>query len=51
MAFLTSFLHYFIQFIIFAAVAVAGVFAGKKLRQRKDAKTAAEESAQVNVEK
>ena len=38
MTFLASFLQYFIIMIILAAVAAAGVFAGKKLRDNKDAK-------------
>ena len=42
MAFLASFLQYAIIMVILAAIAVAGVFAGKALRARKDAKTAAE---------
>ncbi len=41
-AFLGSFLQYVIVMVILAAVAVGGVFAGKKLRERKDAKLAAE---------
>ena len=41
MAFLASFLQYAIIMVILAAIAVAGVFAGKALRARKDAKTAA----------
>ena len=41
MAFLSSFLQYFIIMVILAAVAVAGVFTGKKLRANKDAKNAA----------
>lgn len=40
MAFLASFLQYAIIMVILAAIAVAGVFAGKALRARKDAKTA-----------
>ena len=40
MAFLSSFLEYFIIMVILAAVAAAGVFAGKKLRDNKDAKDA-----------
>ena len=40
-AFLGSFLQYLIVMILLAAIGVAGVFAGKKLRERKDAKTAA----------
>lgn len=42
MAFLASFLQYAIIMVILAAIAVAGVFTGKALRARKDAKTAAE---------
>ena len=38
MAFITSFLQYFIIMVILAGVAVAGVFTGKKLRDNKDAK-------------
>ena len=41
MVFLASFLQYFIIMVLLAAIAVAGVFAGKKLRDRKDAKNAA----------
>ena len=41
MAFLASFLQYFIIMVILAAVAVAGVFVGKKLRDNKDAKNSA----------
>lgn len=42
MAFLASLLQYVITLAILVAVAVLGVFTGKKLRDRKDAKTAAE---------
>lgn len=42
MAFLASFLQYAIIMVILAAIGVGGVFAGKALRARKDAKTAAE---------
>ncbi len=38
--FLTSLLQYAVKFVLFAAVAVAGVFIGKALRDRKDAKSA-----------
>ncbi len=41
-AILGSFLQYVIVMIILAAVGVGGVFAGKKLRERKDAQTAAQ---------
>ncbi|MBO5247075.1 MAG: vanadium nitrogenase [Eubacterium sp.] len=40
MAILGSFFKYLIVMVILAAVGLAGVFAGKKLRERKDAKTA-----------
>ena len=46
MAFLNSFVEYFITMVVMAAIAVAGVFAGKKLRDRKDAKKAAENQAE-----
>ena len=42
MAFLASFIQYAVKFIIFAAVAVCGLFIGKKLRDRKDADAPAE---------
>lgn len=38
MAFLGSFLQYAIIMVILAAIALAGFFAGKKLRENKDAK-------------
>ncbi len=38
--FLTSLLQYAVKFVLFAAVAVAGVFIGKALCDRKDAKSA-----------
>lgn len=42
MAFLGSFLQYVIILIVLAAIAGLGIFAGKKLRDRKDKKSAAE---------
>ena len=42
MAFLGSFLQYAIIMVILAAIALAGFFADKKLRENKDAKAAAE---------
>ena len=39
MAFLASVLQYLGKFILYAVLAVCGIFAGKKLRDRKDAKT------------
>lgn len=41
MAVLASFLQYFIIMVLLAGVAFLGMFAGKKLRDRKDAKDAA----------
>lgn len=38
MAFLASFLQYFIKFVVFVILAVAGVFAGKKWRMSKECK-------------
>lgn len=40
MAFIASFLQYLITLVILAAIGVAGIFVGKALRVRKDAKTA-----------
>ncbi|MDD6307597.1 MAG: vanadium nitrogenase [Clostridiales bacterium] len=45
MAFLGWFVHYFVIALILAAIAGLGLFAGKKLRERKDAKTAVENEA------
>ena len=39
MTILTTFLQYAVKFVMFAAVALAGIFLGKKLRDSKDAKT------------
>jgi membrane protein implicated in regulation of membrane protease activity len=36
--FLASLLQYAVKFVLFAAVALAGIFLGKALRGRKDAK-------------
>lgn len=41
MAFVTSFIQYAVILILLAGIAVLGVFTGKKLRDRKDAKNAA----------
>jgi hypothetical protein len=38
MTFVAGFVSYAIKFIIFVAVALAGIFAGKALRAKKDAK-------------
>ncbi len=40
-AFFGSFLQYLIIFVILAALGVAGIFLGKTLRKKKDAKDAA----------
>lgn len=42
MAFLSSFLGYLAKVVFYLVLAVCGIFAGKKLRDRKDAKTALE---------
>ncbi len=39
MAFLTSLLGYLGKLVLYVILAVLGVFAGKKLRDRKDAQT------------
>lgn len=44
MAFLSSICIYLVKFIFYVILAVCGIFAGKKLRERKDAKTALENS-------
>lgn len=41
MAFVNSFVQYAVILILLAGLAVLGVFAGKKLRDRKEAKNAA----------
>lgn len=45
-AILGSFLQYLIIMILLAAIGVCGVFAGKKLRDRKDAKAALADDGQ-----
>ncbi len=40
---LLTFIQYAVKFVMFAAVACAGIFLGKKMRDRKDAKTAEEQ--------
>lgn len=39
MAFLVSFMQYVVKFIFYVILAGCGIFIGKKLRDRKDAKT------------
>ena len=43
MAFLGWFVRYFVIALILAAIAGLGLFTGKKLRERKDEKTVAED--------
>ena len=43
MVFIASFIQTAVKFILMTAVAGCGIFFGKKLRDRKDVKTAAEE--------
>lgn len=49
MVFLISFLQYLVKFLVFVAIAVAGVFAGKKLRANKDAKNIANDASTEKV--
>lgn len=51
MVFIASFIKYLIELIFLAAVAVCGIFAGKKLRDRKDAKLASEMAGSGSEEK
>lgn len=46
MEFLGTLIFYSLEFIFIAAVAVGGVFVGKKLRERKDAKAAKADKAE-----
>lgn len=46
MAFFGWFIHYLLLFVILAAIAGLGLFAGKKLSDRKDAKKAAESGSE-----
>lgn len=50
MGFLGSIIWYSVLFIFLAAVAVAGVFLGKTLRKKKDAKAAATVDSDRNIE-
>lgn len=51
MAFLGSFIQYVVILIILAAVAVGGIFTGKALRKRKDAKDLAASVEEIQEEK
>lgn len=46
MAFINSLLSYLLLFVISVGIAVCGFFAGKKLRNKKDAKTENEKNLQ-----
>lgn len=53
MGFITAFLYYACLFVVLVLVAVAGIFVGKKLRDRKDAKVAKnskEEESEITIE-
>ena len=50
MAFLGSVLQYTITALVMIGVAILGIFAGKKLRDRKDAKKAAAAAAESQAE-
>ncbi len=47
MAFITSILGYLGKMVLYAALACCGIFAGKKLRERKDAKTELENAKEI----
>ncbi|MCR5233281.1 MAG: vanadium nitrogenase [Lachnospiraceae bacterium] len=48
-AFINEFLSYLLLVIIMAAIAVCGVFTGKKLRDKKNAKAAVEGAAVTDI--
>lgn len=48
-AFINEFLSYLLLVIIMAVIAVCGVFTGKKLRDKKNAKAAAEGAPVTNA--
>ena len=48
--FLTAFLYYACLFVVLVLVAAAGVFTGKKLRDRKDAKKSKEAESEITIE-
>lgn len=53
MGFLTAFLYYACLFVVLVLVAVAGIYVGKMLRDRKDAKVAKnikEEDGELTIE-
>ena len=50
MGFLTAFLYYACLFVVLVLVAAAGVFVGKKLRDRKDAKKSKEAESEITIE-
>ena len=50
MVFLTAFLYYACLFVVLVLVAVAGVFVGKKLRDRKDTKKSKEAESEITIE-
>ncbi|MFV0466324.1 MAG: hypothetical protein ACK5ML_09635 [Lachnospiraceae bacterium] len=49
MAFISTFIMYVIIMLFLAGVAVLGIFAGKKLRNRKNEKDAALKAAEENA--
>lgn len=51
MAFLQSFWQYICTMIFLAVIAGLGIFAGKKLRDRKDAKTILLEDSASSIQK
>lgn len=49
MVFLGTLLKYVVGMIVFGIMAALGIFAGKKLRDRKDSKNAAHMTEETNV--
>lgn len=53
MGFITAFLYYACLFVVLVLVAIGGIFVGKKLRDRKDAKVAEnskEDESEITIE-
>lgn len=50
MGFISGFLFYACEFIALVLVATAGIFVGKKLRDRKDAKKSSETESETTLQ-
>ena len=49
MGFFESIIFYSCEFVVIVGVAIAGIFVGKKLRDRKTKKSSAEEKNEVTI--